>query len=261
VSDRVWGSWFRRLRLSTAKENLLAGDGRMAPATRMTDRPLPQSTLKQQREQTIALLCEHFAQDRLEVEEFESRLDRAHRATTAVELEALLHDLPAPVPPVPAPARDALARGTRAVADAVRDSRTLLAFMGGVERRGRWTPARRNVVISIMGGAALDFREVVLPPGQTEVFIFCLMGGTEIIVPPTLAVDASGVAIMGGFEHASSPPPADPDAPVLRINGLCVMGGVEILCRYPGESAKDARERQREERRVLRQERRRLRDG
>jgi hypothetical protein len=229
----------------------------------MTDRPLPQVTLKQQREQTIALLCEHFAQDRLEVEEFETRLDRAHRATTAAELEALLQDLPAPAPPAPTPtpARDALARGTRAVADAVRDSRTLLAFMGGVERRGRWTPARRNIVIAIMGGAALDFREVALPPGQTEVFIFCLMGGAEIIVPPTLAVDASGIAIMGGFEHSSAPPPADPDAPVLRINGFCLMGGVEILCRHPGESAKDARKRQREEQRLLREERRRLRGG
>jgi hypothetical protein len=39
----------------------------------MTDRPLPQSTLKQHRDQTIVLLCEHFAQDRLEVEELEIR--------------------------------------------------------------------------------------------------------------------------------------------------------------------------------------------
>jgi Domain of unknown function (DUF1707) len=228
----------------------------------MTDRPLPQSTLKQHRDQTIVLLCEHFAQDRLEVEELETRLDRAHRATTAAELEALLQDLPAPAPAAPPPASpDAWARGTRAVAEAVRDSRTLLAFMGGVERRGRWTPARRNIVIALMGGAVLDFREVALPPGQTEVFIFCLMSGVEIIVPPTLAVDASGIAIMGGFEHGSSPRTTDPDAPVLRVNGLCLMGGVEILVRYPGESAKDARDRQREERRALREERRRLRGG
>src|SRR5688572_6985604 len=225
---------------------------------------LPQTTLKLRREQTIVLLCEHFAQDRLEIEEFETRLDRAHRAATMAELDALLQDLPAPAPAAPEPsghdARDVLARGTRAVADAMRDSRTLLAVMGGVERKGRWTPARRNVVIAIMGGAALDFREVTLPPGQTEVFIFCVMGGAEIIVPPSLSVDASGVAIMGGFEHSAALP-SDPDAPVLRINGFCLMGGVEILVRFPGESAKDARERQREERRALRDERRRLRGG
>jgi hypothetical protein len=230
----------------------------------MTDNPVPQTALKQRREQTIVLLCEHFAQDRLEVEEFEARLDRAHRAVTVADLEALLQDLPAAAPSAPEPAtreaRDILARGMGAVADAVRDSRTLLAVMGGVERKGRWTPARRNVVIAIMGGAALDFREVTLPPGRTEVFIFCMMGGAEIIVPPSLSVDASGIAIMGGFEHTAALP-ADPDAPVLRVSGLCLMGGVEILVRYPGESPKDARERQREERRALREQRRRLRDG
>jgi hypothetical protein len=229
----------------------------------MTDN-LPQTTLKLRRDQTIVLLCDHFAQDRLEVEEFEARLDRAHRAATVAELDALLQDLPAITTPAPETsgrdARDMLARGTRAVAEAVRGSRTLLAIMGGVERKGRWTPARRNVVIAVMGGAALDFREVTLPPGRTDVVIFCMMGGVEIIVPPTLAVDASGVAIMGGFEHSAALP-ADPAAPVLRINGLCLMGGVEILVRYPGESAKDARERQREERRALRDERRRLRGG
>ena len=52
------------------------------------------------------------------------------------------------------------------IPNAIRDSRTFLAFMGGVERRGNWKPARRNVVIAIMGGAELDFREVDLPPGE-----------------------------------------------------------------------------------------------
>src|SRR5919108_3541592 len=101
----------------------------------MTDLPVPQSTLKQHRERTIALLIEHFAQDRLEVEEFESRLDRAHRAATSGELDALLQDLPAPAEAAPAPAtREALARGRRALTEAVRESRIVLAVMAGVER-------------------------------------------------------------------------------------------------------------------------------
>jgi hypothetical protein len=84
------------------------------------------------------------------------------------------------------------------------------------------------------------------------------MGGAEIIIPPGLSVDSSGVAIMGGFGHANTPMPADPNAPRLRINGFCFMGGVDITERYPGESAKDARDRQRRERKALRAERKRL---
>jgi hypothetical protein len=223
------------------------------------DRPVPQLSLTQHRERTVAALCEAFADDRLELAEFERRLDIAHRSVTAGELAALVNDLPAPQPPPPQPARDTLARGSRAVREAVRDSRTFLAFMGGLERRGNWSPARRNVVIAIMGGAELDFREVDLPAGETEVYLFCMMGGAEIIVPPDLSVDASGIAIMGGFGHASASGVRDLDTPVLRINGFCLMGGVEISVRHPGESPKDARQRQREEQRRLREERRRLR--
>jgi hypothetical protein len=222
------------------------------------DRPLPQPSLAQRRDRTVAALCEAFADDRIELAEFEQRLDRAHRSVTAAELDSLVQDLPAPVAPAPeaTPGRAALARGTRIVADAVRDSRTFLAFMGGVERRGNWAPARRNVIVAIMGGAELDFREVDLPPGETEVFLFCMMGGAEIIVPPNLGVDASGIAIMGGFAHASAPALRDPDASVLRITGFCLMGGVEISVRHPGETPKDARSREKQEQKRLREQRR-----
>ena len=47
--------------------------------------------------------------------------------------------------------------------------------------------------------------------------------------------------------------PPDPDAPLLRIHGLTMMGGVDITMRLPGESERGARRRQRHE---LREERR-----
>ncbi|HUF49933.1 MAG TPA: DUF1707 domain-containing protein [Longimicrobiales bacterium] len=209
------------------------------------NRPLPQLGLEQRRERTVALLCDHFAQDRLELGEFEARLDSAHRATAVAELDQLLQDLPAP----PVPAADALARGARALRAHMRDSRTMFAVMGGVERSGAWTPARRTVVITVMGGADLDFREVTLAPGITEVHLFCFMGGARIIVPPGLAVDASGIAIMGGFGHSAPPAAVPPDAPVLRVSGFCLMGGADIEVRLPGESRRDARQRRRSERR------------
>lgn len=217
----------------------------------MTDRPLPKPVLKDRRDQTVELLCEHYAQDRLELADFESRLDQAHRATSVIELDALLQDLPVPPSRTPAAATGRSGSGVSGGV-ATRATQTLLAFMGGVERRGHWKPARKNIVVAVWGGAVLDFRDVDFPAGETEVFVFAMMGGAEIIVPPGLAVDASGIAIMGGFGHASAPSRPDPSAPVLRINGVAVMGGVDIIVRHPGETAKDARVRQREERRELR---------
>jgi hypothetical protein len=231
-----------------------------APIEDGMDRPLPQLHLRDRRESTIAALCEHFAADRLDITEFENRLDEAHRARTSAALDALLQDLPAPrsrmEPAAPDPGGE-LARRGRELGAAVRDSRTLIAFMSGVERRGHWTPARKNVVVAVMGGAELDFREVDMPPGETEVLLFCMMGGAEIIVPPDLAVESSGIAIMGGFEHGSGPKRPPADAPVLRLSGVCFMGGVEISVREPGETAADARARRKAERREQRQARRR----
>lgn len=210
--------------------------------------------LQARREQTIAALCGHFAQDRLTLEEFEQRLDVANRASTLPDLDSLLSDLPALASAaVPAPAAAPVRPPTH-----LREDQTLFAIMGGVDRRGHWQPARNTTVITLMGGASLDFREAMLPAGATEITIIAVMGGAEIIVPPGMQVDVGGLAIMGAFEHTEnvSGPPA-PDAPLLRIDGFVLMGGVEVQVRLPGESAKDTKRREREEKRRQRDERRR----
>jgi hypothetical protein len=207
--------------------------------------------LNAQRERTINSLCEYFANDALELAEFEQRLDRAHRAATIADLQALTADLPAIATrgPETAPAR-------RTVTSVItqRANQLLVAVMGGVSRRGRWTPAKHTVVLAFWGGADLDFREADLPPGVTELTVIAVMGGAEIKVPPGLNVETGGIAIMGGFEHMGSGEAPPPDVATLRINGLAVMGGVDIQVRLPGESSKDARARRKEEARRLRDE-------
>ena len=211
--------------------------------------------LRARRDHTITALCEHFSDDRLTLEEFERRLDVAHRALTIPELESLLADLPTQA--------DATAPSNRPAAPPaprshVRAQQVLVAIMGGVERRGRWLPAEKTFVFALMGGGVLDFRDVSLPPGETEVTILTLMGGVEIIVPPDMNVDVGGFALMGGFGHNNTQPEhPSPNAPLLKINGFAMMGGVEVMVRMPGETEKDARLRAKEERRRLREEWRR----
>ena len=134
----------------------------------------------------------------------------------------------------------------------------MMAALGGVNRAGRWIPARQNYAVAVMGGMVLDFREALLPPGETEVWVFTVMGGAEIIVPPGLSVESDGIAILGGFEHREDAT-VDPDplTPVFRIKGLSIMGGVEVSIRYPGETPRDAKRR----RRFAKKEQRRLKRG
>ena len=103
-----------------------------------------------------------------------------------------------------------------------------------------------------MGGFSLDFREAMLGPGVTDVNVFVLMGGGEIIVPPEMEVEVSGFAFMGGFDHETDEPlRPNPDRPILRIKGFAMMSGVGVEVRLPGETAREAKKRRRLERKGL----------
>ena len=95
-------------------------------------------------------------------------------------------------------------------------------------------------------------------PGVTEVSVFAMMGGVKFIVPPDLQVECTGIGIMGGFDCPDDVrQSSDPDAPILKINGVAMMGGAVVKVREPGETALDAWRR----RRSARKERRRQRRG
>ena len=215
------------------------------------DAPKPAALLllRDERERVIAQLSDAFARDLLTVEDFEERLGLAHRATTTAELVPLSRDL-GELAPTETPST-ALVKSVPA--SEVRDHRTLVAIMGGVNRSGGWVPARHTKIYTCMGGVELDFRDALMPPGVTEVTIYAMWGGVSIIVPPQLAVEIEGIAIMGGFDHTLRVPPLpDPDRPRLLVGGVVIMGGVQIETRLPGETESDARRRRRHERRALR---------
>ncbi len=216
------------------------------------------------RQEAIDALCEHFANDVLSVEEFERRVDKAHKAESLDEIKQLLADLPSGDLPVRQEdvGRTAVQRPQPSVpASRVKERGFMLAVLGGTVRKGRWIPARQNYAFSVMGGMTLDFREALLPPGVTEVWVFTAMGGADIIVPPGLPVECDGMAILGGFDHRDDAMvSADPNAPILRIHGLAVMGGVDVTVRYPGETNREARRRRRIERKENKKQKR-LMDG
>jgi cell wall-active antibiotic response 4TMS protein YvqF/uncharacterized protein DUF1707 len=197
------------------------------------------------RERVIGALQEHFAHDALDVDEFERRVTLAHTSESQEAILALLDDLPA--------LADTPGRAPKAAlvpADEVRPSQTLRAIMSSTERRGPWVVPRKVRVRATMSSTVLDFREARLPAGAVEIDLRAIMSSVEILVPPGLAVETEGMAIMGTFEHVDrAPAHPDPDAPLLRVRGLALMGSVEIKMRMPGETERDAHRRLKQERR------------
>lgn len=177
------------------------------------------------RERVAHLLSVAFANDRISMEQLDERLALVYRVQSQSELEMLLAD--------PADGSRSLAweaeLPVRIANPAVVAERGVLwGVMGGFERKGAWIVPRHLKITALMGGGELDLREAKLSPGVTEIEIFAMWGGVEIIVPDGVRVEMVGMAIMGGFSVRGGDANEDPEAPVLRVSGLVIMGGADV---------------------------------
>jgi len=202
--------------------------------------------LRDRREQVIARISDAYAQDLYDVDELDRRLDLAHSARTVAELDALVADLAAPTTAL-------VPMTTQAIDDPTRqERRKVRALMGSVERKGRWVVPTNLTARAFWGSLVLDFREASLAAGITTLDIRATMASVELILPPSLAIDVDVSSIMGSCEERHrAPVEADPTRPFLRVTGTVIMGSVEILTRLPGETARDARRREKRERKAL----------
>ena len=225
----------------------------MAP---MADRPrtaLSPPGLVAERDKVVARLSEAFAHDRLDMDEFERRMTLAHERDTVAAINQLVDDL-------------AEAEGEARAQALAHSGESLgydeiIAIFGGNQFSGPRPLPRRLKIKAVFGGVQLDLREALFPDGVIEVEVKAVFGGVQIIVPPTLAVECHGVAILGGFEGLHRAPASpDPSSPLLRVRGRVVFGGVQIETRLPGEALHrhHHRHEHREERHALRAERRAL---
>jgi hypothetical protein len=163
------------------------------------------------REATVARLRVAGGEGRLTLEELAERVERADAARTRGELEALTADLPHAITTTAEPPPRSW----------------IVAIMGGAARKGRWRPARRTYVLTVMGGAELDLREAELAAEMTITAV-AIMGGVGITVPEGVAVELGGFALMGANGAPGDKRPPPPGAPSLRVRAFSVMGGVGI---------------------------------
>jgi hypothetical protein len=186
-----------------------------------------------ERERVAETLREAVAEGRLEMEEFEQRLDAAYKARTHGELEPLVRDLPAPgaaVAPVgPGPARTGSAMRWADRIGRPATSGGAFAMWGGFGRRGNWTVGRKFTAFAMWGGGEIDLREANFEDREVVIRCITIMGGIQVTVPPELNVEVRGLGFMGGFgERSKDEGIPSPDSPRVRITGFALMGGVGV---------------------------------
>ena len=187
--------------------------------------------LIQVREFVIEQLKLNFAHDNLGEGEFEKRVETANAGNSKQDLLELVADLPrmeerTDQHPVKYAGGIAINKGE------IQETANLGAVLGGTTRKGVWKPARFTRIFTLLGGTELDYSEAEMPPGVTEVDVFCVLGGTDITVPPGMKVETEVLPILGGVDNKARES-GDPNAPILRIKGITVLGGVDVKTKKP----------------------------
>jgi len=199
------------------------------------------------RERVANVLREAAGDGRLTMDELDERLDAVYAAKTYAELEPITHDLPdSPATYTPATAPATTADPARFGLEAT--SHGAVAIMGGFTRKGDWVVPKEFTAFMFMGGGEIDMRNARFAEREVAIHIVAIMGGCEVIVPEDATVRVTGVGIMGAFDHSGSGG-GTPDGPVITINGVAFMGGVDVKRKPTMEVAREARQQRLEERR------------
>ena len=173
-----------------------------------------------EREQTIAVLTKAFEQGAMTLDEYDERVELASSASTGVELEVLVNDLPASVP---ANLSSGLGPG---------GTETITAVFGHHERHGQWSIAPTLKARAIFGEVRLDMGQAVWPDEAVSITCNPIFGTVVLRVPPDVDVQLKGRAIFGDVKNQTVAF-SGPKTRTLVVCGRPIFGGVKIETVYP----------------------------
>lgn len=202
------------------------------------------------RERVAEVLRDALAEGRLDMTEFEERLDATYKARTYGELAPITRDLPAANAPRLSMTKEPAPYGSWAerIVGGEGSSTWAVAVMSGFQRRGRWTVPRRFTSFAFWGGGEIDLREANFADREVEINCIAIMGGVQIVVPPGVEVVVRGIGIMGGFDQREVGTPGEPGAPRVIVKGFAFWGGVGVERKLPREERRRLKEERRRER-------------
>ena len=191
----------------------------------------PVVSLVDERERVIQQLSDHFANDRLSLDELEARMDLAYKAATVTDLQRLTADLPsvtaaAPVP-VAAPADE--------LAVIAPDRERLFAVMSETRRHGAWIVPQRLDLVALMSDTTIDLTQAALPSGIIDIHVRSICAAVKIVVPPGLQVVSRISSLMGSVRGGGEPNEQTVGGwkagTVVRLTGWALMAEVQTKVR------------------------------
>ena len=190
----------------------------------------PVLSLADERERVIQQLSEHFANDRLSVEELETRMELAYKASSSADQQRLTADLSsvaaAPVP-APLPAEE--------LAVMAPDRERLVSVMSETRRLGAWIVPQRLDLIALMSDTTIDLTQAALPTGIIDIHVRSICAAVKIVVPPGIQVVSRLSSLMSSVRGGGEPNVGGGEewktGTVVRLSGWVLMAEVQTKVR------------------------------
>lgn len=184
--------------------------------------------LPQFRDKLENILNDCYADNIIEMDELENRLDLVQAAKSTADLDKIVEDLPGVY-------QNRYYQLTPDNQDKkgylpTTSYKKLSAIMSEKIFRGGSLGASFTKVRSIMADCKIDLRNVNFPDNKTEIRLNCVMSDLTILVPENAMVSNEFRAIMCSHRESEDlNRSTSPGGPMIHITGNCVMADVKIL--------------------------------
>jgi len=176
------------------------------------------------RDRIADTLRDALAEGRLTAEEHAERVEGVLAAKTVGELEVFVRDLPVAHRQRATTYAPAPNRPTDALPHDPDDS--VVAIFSSAVRKGRRRAGRRIHAYAIFGSVEIDLSEALFEYQQVVIKAISLFGNVEVRVPQNVSLRGTGGGVLGNFE-VDMLDAADPDAPVVYLDGWAILGNIE----------------------------------
>lgn len=173
-----------------------------------------------ERDRTGVLLREAYADGRLNLDEFNERMEAALSAKTRGDLAGLIHDL------IPDPADNVVPVPVRSSGGSTKH--WMVSVLGDSKQSGVWHPPHEINAVAALGDVKLDLRQANLIDGQITVQAIAIMGDVKILVSPGTRVELDGLALLGDKEIRLRDADVAPNGKAVHVHGYSIMGDVKV---------------------------------
>jgi hypothetical protein len=177
-----------------------------------------QRTVDAVRQEASKRLASQASSGGMTLDEYAERAIAIEQAATQDEIESVVHRLDEE-------ASEQLRVGK---------PRWLVGIFGGAQQGGRWRLSNKLRIVAVLGGVSLNLGSAQPEAPESTITAFAFMGGADIVAPPGVSIQMSGLSLLGGKSDERAAGPPLPGAPLIHLRVFTLLGGVKLSDRSPG---------------------------